>query len=261
MLPGPATAATGRSQSQAPVRLRHAEPRTLPTAVLPEADAWTPLVQLPTVSTAGSAQGAKEAMEEKKRSLEKPEGSRGCLLRRDLEKGHIHARPPVKIDESNNEEKDPHEIDPEDLPGDPRLERVATARHNEILSGSRLKLPPEHLDMEQRKRMTADPMYRPEVSEHFFPSGHFPRSWGSKTPRAPGRLFLGATPPPIFDTHTRHLEAPRLRQPLSAGAPRTADGAPKARQSPAERHPRRIATGVPGQQPHHTRNDEAVGRP
>ena len=141
-------------------------------------------------------------MEDNKRRLEKPEKSRGCLLRRDLEKGQIRARHPVKIDESINEEKDPDDIDQEDLPGDPRLERVAKALHNEILSGSKIKLPPEHLDLEQRKRMTADTLYRPEVSEHSFPDGVFPRSWGRPdSESSQARLFSGAAPPPIFDTN------------------------------------------------------------
>ena len=94
-----------RSHSQASAR-----PRTLLATAPPAADPRTPLVVLPTVSIAGPAQAAAEAlsaaeaMEKKRRRLEKPEGSKGCLLRRDLEKGPVRARAQVVIDESNNEE-------------------------------------------------------------------------------------------------------------------------------------------------------------
>ena len=161
--------------------------------------------QPPAVPTAGAGQDAQEALQRKK---QKPAGSRGCLLNRDLEKGDIRARPPVKIDESRNEERDPDDMDPEDRPGDPRLEELASARLNEILSGANPRLPPCHLDMEQRKRMTADADYRPEVSEHSFLNGHFPKNWGMQdSENSVAKLFGGATPPPLHDTYG-------VRQPL-----------------------------------------------
>ena len=63
--------------------------------------------------------------------------------------------------EENNESLEPSELAPADIPGDPRLEQVASERLQAIRSIVLPKLRPTHLDLEQRKEITADARYRP----------------------------------------------------------------------------------------------------
>ena len=94
----------GRARSQEPGGHRHDQTRPTPGTASGTQEAWAHLAQPPAVPTVGAVQGAQEALQLKK---QKPGWSRGCLLNCDLEKGDIRARPPVKIDESRNEERDP----------------------------------------------------------------------------------------------------------------------------------------------------------